>query len=243
MPLPRGGSRLLDAAGPPTVRMCTSRAPSGLVSTAGWPSSAPVAAGRRMSDIDTGVGVAPGRRVGRLTARELVICVFTRIPTWLRPVLVANGAVAVGRPAVLHGLSVRLNRSPPRYGRFFAYYLLAQLQALVADDPPITSRCHGRDLVTVLPAEAALFCLGVITYLLDRGYGRAGRLAVPGYHHVRVAHTTVTDKHAGPGDQLRDLLLALPAERARQKVSGTEHSPTVPRLVRPSEIRTRDPLA
>src|SRR5260370_4848284 len=114
-----------------------------------------------------------------------------------------------------------------RYWRFLIDYLVAQFQALVAD-PRVTGRCHGRDLMAVLPAEAALFCPGLIAYPLDRGDGRAGGPAGLGYHRVRAAYALVADVRARPGDQLLDLLLALPAERARQKVSRIGHPPTVP---------------
>src|SRR5213076_1602722 len=42
----------------------------------------------------------------------------------------------------------------------------------------------------------------------------------------------VADVHAGSGDQLLDLLLRLPAERALQQVGVTEfrHAPLLPRL-------------
>jgi len=110
--------------------------------------------------------------------------------------------------------------------RFFAHYLVAQLQALVAD-PLVTGRCHGRDLIAALLAEAALLRPGLIAYLLDRGDGRAGRPPGFGYHRVHTAEAAVADVRVRPGDQLLDLLLCLPAERARQKGSRIGHSPTV----------------
>jgi hypothetical protein len=83
--------------------------------------------------------------------------------------------------------------------------------------------------MATLPAEAALFCSGLITYLLDRGDGRAGRPAGLGYHGMHAVQATIADVHARPGDQLLDLLLILSAERARQEVSRSGHSPTVPK--------------
>ncbi len=81
--------------------------------------------------------------------------------------------------------------------------------------------------MAVLLAKVALFCPGLIAYLLDRGDGRAGRPAGFGYHRVHAAQATIADIHVRPGDQLLDLLLILSAERARQKVSRIGHSPTV----------------
>jgi len=115
----------------------------------------------------------------------------------------------------------------PLTAKFLIQYLVAQFQALVAD-PRVSGRCHGRDLMAGLPAEAALFCPGLITYLLNRGDGRANRPAGFGYHRVRAADASVADIRVRPRDQLLDLLLALPAERARQKVSRIGHSPTLP---------------
>jgi hypothetical protein len=50
----------------------------------------------------------------------------------------------------------------PLNTKFLIQYLVAQFQALVAD-PRVSGRCHGRDLIAGLPAEAALFCPGLIT--------------------------------------------------------------------------------
>ncbi len=79
--------------------------------------------------------------------------------------------------------------------------------------------------MAALLAKAALFCLGLIACLLDRGDRRAGRPAGFGYHRVHAAQATIADIHVRPGDQLLDLLLILSAERARQKVSRIGHSP------------------
>src|SRR6266568_9398756 len=81
--------------------------------------------------------------------------------------------------------------------------------------------------MAALLAKAALFCLGLIACLLDRGDRRAGRPAGFGYHRVHAAQATIADIHVRPGDQLLELLLILSAERARQKVSRIGHSPTV----------------
>jgi pimeloyl-ACP methyl ester carboxylesterase len=93
-------------------------------------------------------------------------------------------------------------------------YLVAQLQALVAH-PRRTGRCHGRDPVAGLPAEAALSGPGLIPHLLDPGDRRAGCSAGCGKYRVHAGHATVADVRARPGDQLLDLLLIFPAERAR----------------------------
>jgi hypothetical protein len=123
----------------------------------------------------------------------------------------------------------------PRLGRPSAWerarlclihYLVAKLQALVTD-PRITGRCHSRDLVAVLVAEAAPFCPGLSTHLLDRGGGRAGCPAGFSYHRLRAPHAAVADVSAFAGDQRRDLLLAPPAERARQIASTKGHQSIV----------------
>jgi hypothetical protein len=125
---------------------------------------------------------------------------------------------------------VRLESAPAdliRFPQLFAGdYLVAKLQALVAD-PRITGYCHSRDLVAALAAEAAMFCPGLSTHRFDGGDGRAGCPPGFSYHRLRAAHATVADVYAWPGDQLRDLLLAPPAEGARQKVSTKGHPPSV----------------
>jgi hypothetical protein len=68
----------------------------------------------------------------------------------------------------------------PGQGRFLAQNPVAQIQALVTDDPRVTGRCHARDLVALLPAEAALLRPGVVADRLDRGDVRADRMALPG---------------------------------------------------------------
>jgi hypothetical protein len=74
----------------------------------------------------------------------------------------------------------------PLNTKFLIQYLVAQFQALVAD-PRVSGRCHGRDLIAGLPAEAALFCPGLITHLLNHGDRRADRPTWFGYHRVHVA--------------------------------------------------------
>jgi GNAT superfamily N-acetyltransferase len=129
------------------------------------------------------------------------------------------------------GADHETSRSPRRDGRYLAHYLVAQLQALAAD-PRISGRGHGRDLLAALPAEAALLRARLITNLLDRGDGRAGRPARFAYYRVRAAYASVADVRGRRADQHLDLLLALSAERARQRVSRIGHLPTVPRRPR-----------
>jgi hypothetical protein len=100
-----------------------------------------------------------------------------------------------------------------RLRRPLVAYLQAQLQALVADSGA-TGRCHGRDLVAALAAEAALFRRGLIMHLLDDRRGCAGRPAGTSQHLVHAAHAVVADGDARPGDQVLSLFLLLPAERA-----------------------------
>jgi hypothetical protein len=126
---------------------------------------------------------------------------------------------------LLYSAAVRLS-AWERARLCVVYYLVAKFQALVTD-PHITGRCHSRDLLAALAAEAALFCRGVSTHLLDRSNGSAGRPPGFRYHRLRAAHTTVADVPALPGDQLLYLLLAPPAERARQKLSKTRHVASV----------------
>src|SRR5215472_13217729 len=97
--------------------------------------------------------------------------------------------------------------------QFFGDDLVAEPDALVAD-LRVTRRCHRRDLVASLAAEAAPFSAVRITHLRDGGDGRAGRLARGGQDRVHAADALVADVYARPGDQLLDLLLVLPAERA-----------------------------
>src|SRR2546421_956235 len=97
-----------------------------------------------------------------------------------------------------------------------------------------------------LPAEAALLVPVLSADMLNRGDGRANRPAGSGYHRVRATDAPVADVHARPRDQLLDLLLVLPAERARQISSRTRHSPTVDlsrRMPRPRPTRPTRPRA
>src|SRR5215468_11271616 len=123
--------------------------------------------------------------------------------------------------------SIRPRPSPRTYRRNLAHYLVAELQALVAD-PRATGRPHGRDLMAALPAEAALSCPGRIAYVLERGDGRAGRPAGFGYYRVRATDAPLADVHLRHAEQHLDLLFALSAERARRQVSRIGHSPTLP---------------
>jgi hypothetical protein len=95
-------------------------------------------------------------------------------------------------PRVDHEVS----RSPRRCGRYLTQYLVAKFQALVAGSR-VTRRCHGRDLMATLPAEAALFSSGLITHLLDRGDRRAGHLAGSGHHCVRAVASGIRCKGTG----------------------------------------------
>src|SRR5215472_5206788 len=113
-------------------------------------------------------------------------------------------------------------------GPLVADYLVAQVQALVAD-PRVSGCCHGPDLVAALPAQAAPPVTGLVAHPPDRGDGRAGRRAGRGQHRADAVGTTVADAGIRPGDQLLDLLLVLPAERARQAARVERHVPTVPR--------------
>jgi hypothetical protein len=96
----------------------------------------------------------------------------------------------------------RTRRLPRRHRRYIAHYLVAQVEALVAD-PVLTSRCHGRDAVPAFAAQAALFRAGVL---------RAARLNVLGNYRVRAAYAFVADMRVRPADHYRDLLPALFAE-------------------------------
>lgn len=99
-----------------------------------------------------------------------------------------------------------------------AAYLRAQPQALVADSGA-TSRCHGGDLVAALAAEAAPFRAVLVVHLLDDRNGRADPPAGSSQRLVRSADAPVTDEYARTGDEGFNLLLLLPAERARWALS------------------------
>jgi len=119
--------------------------------------------------------------------------------------------------------------------QLFTDYLVAQRQALVAY-PRGTGRCHRRDPVAGLRAEAALPCPGLAPHRLDPGDRRANHLAGCSKYRVHVAQATVADVRTWPGNQLLDLLLALSTERARQMVPSVGHSPTVLRQDRCATI-------
>lgn len=103
-------------------------------------------------------------------------------------------------------------------GRCFAQNLVAQRQALIADDAGAIGGHHGRHLVALLRAERALFCRRLRGYLLDRGDGRAGRATGLGDYRVRTAYTAVADVTVRPCDQQLDLPLAAAAKRAQKKL-------------------------
>src|SRR6516225_10330156 len=138
------------------------------------------------------------------------------------------GMAAVLAAVTAPGVNLGCVRRRLLFFRLFTDYLVAQRQALVAY-PRCTGRRHGRDPVAGLPAEAALSCPGLIPHLLDPGDRRAGRPPGCGKYRVHTAHAAVADIRARPGDQLLDLLLALPAKRAREMVPGIGHPLTVPR--------------
>lgn len=101
---------------------------------------------------------------------------------------------------------------------FVAHYLVAQADALDAD-PHIIGPRHGLDMLAALSAEAAAFVTSLVIHLPDCGYGSACRLAGRGQHRMDAVNTTVADIAMRPDDQLLDLLLVLPAERARKQVT------------------------
>jgi hypothetical protein len=122
-----------------------------------------------------------------------------------------------GQPARCSGGA---SESRPGLVQVLSEDLVAQLKALVADGQTVT-RCgcrHARDLISTLTAEAALRRLVLAAHPPDGGDGGAGRLRLPGDHRVRAAHTTVADIDLRPGDQVPDLPLTAPAERARRRV-------------------------